>query len=71
MQQFRADQHARKFAAAAHVIRLRSLRHRNAPAEQRHKKTGINQSACGHSRLTGGIFSSVRSGPAAIYRPNR
>ena len=42
----------RKFAAAAHVIRLRSLRHRNAPAEQRRKKTAINQSACGHSRLT-------------------
>ena len=29
---------ARKFAAAAHMIRLRSLRHRNAPAEERHKK---------------------------------
>ena len=53
MQQFRADQHAKKkIAATAHMIRLRSLRHRNAPAEQRHKKTGINQSACGHSRLT-------------------
>jgi len=52
MQQFRADQQGNKIRAAAHMIRLRSLRHRNAPAEQRHKRTGINQSACGHSRLT-------------------
>jgi len=42
-----------------------------APAEKCHQKTGINQSACRHSRLTSSTFSFVRSGLVATDQPNR